>query len=328
MGPMCRGRRSVFAALAGLVFLSPSRARAGECAGFTIYPPDSAPYGRTLGEWGEEWWKWALSFALDGNPITDSTGEFCHAGQPYTGGDDPCRKDQGPVFFLAGNFGGRSNRRCAIPCGRPLLFPVVCSIMWVPDDCQNCAECVQKVVGWMDQAADLDCKLDGVSIPNLKKYRGLSPECHCFVLPEPNPFGIPSGKYAVSASDGIWLMIEPLCPGEHTISWRGRLGDFALEISYQLTVEACEFRRGDATGDGQMDLADPIRILNYMFVGGTLQCLAAADLDDDGQILLNDPIYLLTYLFSIGPAPQPPFPACGPDPTPAGGPTCDRYLCP
>jgi hypothetical protein len=47
-------------------------------------------------------------------------------------------------------------------------------------------------------------------------------------------------------------------------------------------------------------------------------CLDAADGNDDGALGLTDAIYVLSHLFLGGPAPPPPFPAPGADPTPDG----------
>lgn len=76
------------------------------------------------------------------------------------------------------------------------------------------------------------------------------------------------------------------------------------------------FVRGDANGDGVLDVADPITTLLHLYRGRPLACPDAADVDDDGQIRLNDPIMLLTTLFRAGPPPRSPFPWPGLDPTP------------
>jgi len=75
------------------------------------------------------------------------------------------------------------------------------------------------------------------------------------------------------------------------------------------------FRRGDVDGDGQLNLADPVSVLQYLFAGGASPaCHAAADFDADGVLQLNDPIGSLTYLFAGGPPPPAPHPACGVSP--------------
>jgi hypothetical protein len=78
-----------------------------------------------------------------------------------------------------------------------------------------------------------------------------------------------------------------------------------------------EFVRGDASGDGKIDLSDAIATLQFLFLGGEdPACPDAADDDDSGRLDLTDPIYVLQYLFLGGEAPPAPGPrACGPDPT-------------
>lgn len=37
--------------------------------------------GKGYGDWGANWWKWALEIALEEHPIFDPTGEFCGVDQ-------------------------------------------------------------------------------------------------------------------------------------------------------------------------------------------------------------------------------------------------------
>jgi hypothetical protein len=87
------------------------------------------------------------------------------------------------------------------------------------------------------------------------------------------------------------------------------------------------FKRGDADGNGALEVTDPILVLNYQFVGGPApECFDAADIDDLGPdaLDLTDAIYSLNYQFVGGYAPPPsPGPTtCGPDPTPDQFPPC------
>jgi hypothetical protein len=76
------------------------------------------------------------------------------------------------------------------------------------------------------------------------------------------------------------------------------------------------FLRGDANGDETVDISDPQRTLNHLFLGsGQPACFDAADANDDGTLNIADAIFTLAYLFSSGSAPSPPFPAAGLDPT-------------
>lgn len=76
------------------------------------------------------------------------------------------------------------------------------------------------------------------------------------------------------------------------------------------------FLRSDATGDGKLDISDPIATLGYLFLGNpTSGCLDALDADDSGTATISDAILTLNYLFTGGGPPSPPFPEPGPDPT-------------
>ena len=55
---------------------------------------DSKPYGVSYLQWAAKWWQWLLSIPSDTNPAADKTGINCGINQ------------KGPVWFLAGTFGG------------------------------------------------------------------------------------------------------------------------------------------------------------------------------------------------------------------------------
>jgi hypothetical protein len=91
-------------------------------------------------------------------------------------------------------------------------------------------------------------------------------------------------------------------------------------------IQPIVFVRGDATLDGSLDLADAIKTIFYLFAGGSLDCLDAADLDDSGQISVTDVIADLDYLFRGGQAPAAPFPQSGEDSAAADGLDCATGL--
>ena len=84
------------------------------------------------------------------------------------------------------------------------------------------------------------------------------------------------------------------------------------------------FRRGEANGDGAIDISDPVAVLGWLFLGGDEPwCLDAADSDDTGVIDLSDAVYTLLYLFLAGDPPAYPGPIiCGGDETPDDLGTC------
>jgi hypothetical protein len=86
------------------------------------------------------------------------------------------------------------------------------------------------------------------------------------------------------------------------------------------------FRRGDADGNGSVNITDPIRILRWLFIGETPpSCFDAADTDDSGSIDITDAVRILVYLFTAPElAPSPPGPSsCGFDETPDDLPECE-----
>jgi hypothetical protein len=63
--------------------------------------------------------------------------------------------------------------------------------------------------------------------------------------------------------------------------------------------------RGDANGDGRVDLSDAVLILFSLFGGsGPLPCERIADSNGNGDVDLSDAVFLLGYLFAGGEAPQ------------------------
>jgi hypothetical protein len=90
-----------------------------------------------------------------------------------------------------------------------------------------------------------------------------------------------------------------------------------------------QFRRGNANADADLNIADAVFVLTYLFAQGPAPpCEDAADGNDDGKLDLADAIAVLTHLFAGGTVSQP-FDQCGPDPTPddldcASFPPCDR----
>ena len=95
-----------------------------------------------------------------------------------------------------------------------------------------------------------------------------------------------------------------------------------IPFEYDLTLTgggAPRFRRGDANGDGALDISDGVRALLTLFSGiSPPACLDVLDTNDDGAVDVADPIALLEHLFRGGAAPPPPRASCGADPTPDG----------
>ncbi|MEE8141740.1 MAG: dockerin type I domain-containing protein [Planctomycetota bacterium] len=99
----------------------------------------------------------------------------------------------------------------------------------------------------------------------------------------------------------------------------GGFSFFPQEHGLELPVVTKEelFLRCDANRSGNVDIADALHILSYLFAGDppAVTCLDALDVDDSGELNLADAIYIFERLFQGGAAPADPFPHFGIDPT-------------
>jgi hypothetical protein len=179
------------------------------------------------------WWQWLLSIPAATNPNLDETGENCAVGQ------------SGRVWFLAGSFGGTFERICTVPLGTALLFPILNAVFGsAVGDCEPSVPGVQCNVNVLragaaaivDNPKTLVVSVDNAMLQALETYRVRSP-IFSLTLPEGAVFGLPSGMSMPNVSDGYWLMLTPLSPGEHTIYIKGVTNsDFVNEVTYHLTV--------------------------------------------------------------------------------------------
>ena len=113
------------------------------------------------------------------------------------------------------------------------------------------------------------------------------------------------------------------------VVWPDGLVQSASNIDVDQTItwhrNAISLIRGDANGDTEINIADPVAILTNLFGSSVIPCMEAAEVNGDGAIDIADPVYLLGYIFNSGPIPAPPFPGCG---TTAAQFPCDNSDCP
>ena len=114
-----------------------------------------------------------------------------------------------------------------------------------------------------------------------------------------------------------WRYEATLPVGEHVLQFLAFGGDGSLkdEISIGVQMMGPSFLRGDADGNGRLNISDAT--ITALYLGGhiTVTCLDALDSDDSGRVDITDVIFTLTYLFLTGESPAAPFPRTGIDPT-------------
>jgi O-glycosyl hydrolase len=128
--------------------------------------------------------------------------------------------------------------------------------------------------------------------------------------------GLPAGTYGIKyTTDSVYDVDLPdVTPGQPVTATMPAAGVITI---YAKATPQTPFKRGDANAGGELDLADAVYTLTYLFSNGSPPpCLDAADTNDDGIADLSDPIAALMHLFA-GPIQIPePFAQCATDPTP------------
>ncbi|WP_203828261.1 hypothetical protein [Actinoplanes palleronii] len=154
------------------------------------------------------WWEWASAEPEATNPVADTTGEQCARNQP----DD--------VWFLAGTFGGKVRRACAVPAGRPLVVP---AINRVGDSEADCADFMAGAKG--------SVTLDGADVPmDLIDHEQVT-----YTAGPDNPVSGTAGE-TTGVGCGLWGRIDAPSPGKHTVVVHGTSGTFTVDATYTLTV--------------------------------------------------------------------------------------------
>ena len=191
--------------------------------------------GKSYGDWGAEWWKWALSVPYAQSPVVDTTGQYGSQNQ------------KGHVWFLAGTFGTTVEREITIPDDKYIFFPLVNILndhpcpdpTFGPALGQTMEEFLTLGVApyidpWVTEKDNtLSAKVDGVKLKNLLYYRGIS-KLTKFTA-DPSQIAIDpciTGEKQVGVSDGFWIMLAPLKPGKHEIKFTA----FALSKPWPLDI--------------------------------------------------------------------------------------------
>ncbi|HET8856154.1 MAG TPA: hypothetical protein VFM28_01370 [Nitrososphaeraceae archaeon] len=178
-----------------------------------------------VAEFGDRWWQWG--FGLD----TTVVNPFTELGQA---GCDVGLQDNGRLLFLVGSprdpaTGDFPVHECDVKKGTSILFPILnvaCNNLEAPPffgaNEQDQRICANNFIN-ATIFESLQLEIDGKPINNLEQYRVDSPAGGFeFTAVENNPFATPVGD-GTGVSDGFWILLENLKPGEHTISFSGAI---------------------------------------------------------------------------------------------------------
>jgi hypothetical protein len=190
----------------------PAQPRTGAAETASPGPGDTAAPALDPADVQKAWWNWAAGAPSGRNPVEDTTGANCAAGQPRD------------LWLLAGTFGGSVTRHCAVPPGRTLVAPLVNQM---ESSKRGCAEFLASATGKMT--------IDGVTRPSLR-WTGTQ---ITVTGVEGNPVSGGPGRFDGYAC-GLWAVSPPLTPGRHEVTIRGASGAFRVSADYELTVAGPE----------------------------------------------------------------------------------------
>jgi hypothetical protein len=228
-----KGFSPLIAITAVLIFLGGIPAEARQHS--PVFPPQANPYGKTYGEWAAAYFETEFSNVWD--PDACSSGRI------------------GNVEVLQATLGGSDEWECEVRAGTAFLFPVITAFFLCPTDCGPGGAAPNGTVQELRDAAasaiddveiTMECDIDGVSVQDLTAYRSQSPVfdgqivAGCLfnaVAPE----AFPVGPYGPAVTDGYFLIVRPLSPGEHTIHFHAIVGPiteplFETESTHHITV--------------------------------------------------------------------------------------------
>jgi hypothetical protein len=203
----------------------------------TPYGVDEKPFGMSLAEWEAAWNEWFYSIPKASSPMTGGRGKLSGVGQRM------------PVWFLPTFDPGDHTFSQNIPSGYALFVPVLNEVhadygtSVLASFTEGQAKFITKE---LDQLPVPGVDIDGVSVPDLARYRAQTP-MFSFLLPEGNLFGrdVPSGStlHMQAIAEGYNLLVPPLSAGKHVIHTQAMLfGDknaiVPVNTTYQLIVLA------------------------------------------------------------------------------------------
>lgn len=215
-----------------LAFLLATLAPGASAEQATVAPSFEQVGAATQAQLVERWWQWANRVPPGVRPYQDPSGAQCGLNQ------------SGDVWFLAGTDGTADiNRRCKLTSDKYVFFPVIAMLgSSRPGTTLTCAQAIARAMANNGHLAHAEVLIDGEAVPQLASHRIGTP--HCFDAYPVAPYLSGAKSYFPAATDGYWLLLRPLPPGEHHVRVRARydnpgneLGNLEQVFDYDLQVE-------------------------------------------------------------------------------------------
>jgi hypothetical protein len=196
----------------------------GSARAYTIAAPGSVVAGKTIADWGVEWWKWALNAPASSSGLEDTTGALTQL------------DNNRPVFFMGGGangYGPATSINVTVPVGKPVLLRLVNLIDFESDafyapgtplaERQAVATAVADGYEASVSPSALSATIDGTVVADAYQYRARAPDFFAFGPIASGSFAESVGFAAgvdpgPSVATGWYLMLEGLSLGHHSLS--------------------------------------------------------------------------------------------------------------
>jgi hypothetical protein len=197
-----------------------------------VKSPSSGYRGSSYGERAAQWWQTMYSI-----PVVNGEHPLLNGGAVM--GEDS-------ILFLAAA-PATATINVTVPRGTAIFVPVVnaeCSTV-EPDPFHGETEAELRACanGHIDNTSGLTATVDGAPVVELATYREESPFFE-FTLPENNVLqflgqDVPPGTTAQAVDAGVYLLLNPLKEGGHTIQVMGTFDELGatIDTTFHITVE-------------------------------------------------------------------------------------------
>jgi hypothetical protein len=204
-----------------------------------VMSPTEKVAGQSQADYTVRWWQWANRVPDGDRPYQDPSGSQCALNQ------------SGDVWFLAGTDGtDDAHRQCTMPAGKYIFLPVINMLVnSAPGQPITCDEAKASAAANNEHLAEAEVLIDGQAVRNIELHRVRSADCFdafpdATYLCECKCKQCTPRSYFPAASDGYWLMLRPLAPGQHQIKVKARydnpgsdFGDLEQVFEYQLLIQ-------------------------------------------------------------------------------------------
>jgi len=189
--------------------------------------------GKTISQWTQDWWTWAVNLPTDQNPFTHPEGNFASV------------NNDGPVFFIAEGVPGGpdASQTINVPFGTPLLVPlqniVDTPLEFLPNKHRQTLDELtsspaihatenRHIKSFDASVTSLFAEIDHVPVTDLFKNNLVDSSFFSMGTAKEGTLAVDVYGLAAagtpmdpSKSGGYWLMINDLSPGTHFLNFGG-----------------------------------------------------------------------------------------------------------